>query len=1577
MRGTARKGGRSDGRAGAMARAICLLLAVAVTLGGPVLGASPARAEANAEEMPGVVTYDFENFAVGPLNGQLGWTNASPEVTVTDQVYAVSGTKTVRIADNDKTKALGARVTFPAVGRGSVEWWAKADTADRLVMLLESAGPQGTKPVEWIGFLANRKIEYYDGATRVNTSETYEPGKWYRFHLDFDMAAGRKSIAVFDGDDLLLLRKDTAVRDATVTSVNVFRLATISTGLGTFYVDDVRIRDAELAPPGSLSGVTAHPDSVSVQVGQSRQVHLIGHYTNGDVRMMESNEASFVSDQPGVATAEGGSVTGVSPGSAVVTASVYGGLQAAIDVNVYDANDVPPYRDLALRPLQRTTAVQGLSVVVPAGAEWEALGNDIAAKLQARWNVQASVVAPERSKFRDGWSGNALLLGSLGNNEQLARLYGMRMSYADAVYPGDGGYQLQTVIDPFGLGGNSVVVGASDLAGARAGVAKLLEKLDAQTEPVIPWLAEAVLSKQAASYLPFDGKPTPADVAAALQSVETWLSRLKPTTGNEADADALLYVFNRLKLYGEGYLLTADPGLGDIYRKLAKGYANFVNRYPAEAKGQLNARANMWTDGDKAIQLWSTLEASPLFTARERKQIVSAFALTYEANAQDGYLVGAAATGPRWNHQIFPALSLIAGSDYFGKYYALPEAPGWRQLGERIFTGNTSYISLDEGSDYLMHVPMTNIDYAMATGNLDFLTRSLRPSADLNALMIDNIGTMAGGGDTYPFGYSNAYSWGHSQVMNAASWFYGDPVYQYLLERTRNGPFPGQRMSDLDYPIHRYAALKPEAGGEPPEGAYPKVQAYPVEPGIYDDLRGPGQEPLDVALADTFHKMTFREGFGADDSYLIVDGFSAGAHGHQDGNAILNYTADGRLFLVDRDYMENTPEHHSGLVVVKDGEQEKKPPLAKLEWAADVGGIALSRSVVPNYNGTDWRRSIVSPNGDFYIIYDDVKVNETGNYLLKNQWQTLGTPTVNGGRYEAEQQGVTMAIDSLDRSRLLTQDRYGHFRKYWKSDYPYPYADRETVLSEVLEEQRYAAGDTAAFINVLSSRKEDEPALHARRLNETTVEIKQEGERWLAVHAPLDTPDVASDGKLHLLGEGRLLAAEATNVRIGSETLRFDEPVLFAMNTANGEWEAYSLRKDRVRYDERGEPVREGALEAGAVPWSRQAEQRLGKALKEKEHPGTWAKAQPDRPGVHPDWEPVYAFPEQVTAAGWGDLDGDGREELLLGGIGGNVQAIDETGAVRWAFAAAGRVNEVTVQTVNGEPVVFVATENWYVHALDAAGGEKWRYEFPHTGEHRERKGNLLGITNVRVAHVNGTDQEPWIMVGTQFRYIYGLDPEGRLKYEDLLYFYGIEDMAFADMDGDGKDEGIYALEYAYYAYWDDKQVTRGGSGGGPGWKVATVLPGGNGGTLPAIALGTKQNEVRLVAYAGKPQELWKRNVGGEVNDVRSGDYDGDGVAEILAGSDGFQLYALRPDGTVRFRTALEERVLHVDGSAGDGGARYWAAADHGLLAELSAEGEVVSRVRFAHDIAAFRGGATEARPWVVLADGEVMRYRD
>ena len=259
--------------------------------------------------------------------------------------------------------------------------------------------------------------------------------------------------------------------------------------------------------------------------------------------------------------------------------------------------------------------------------------------------------------------------------------------------------------------------------------------------------------------------------------------------------------------------------------------------------------------------------------------------------------------------------------------------------------------------------------------------------------------------------------------------------------------------------------------------------------------------------------------------------------------------------------------------------------------------------------------------------------------------------------------------------------------------------------------------------------------------------------------------------------------------------------------------------------------------------------------------------------------------------------------------------------------------------------------------------------EIPNDAGRRESKGNLVGVTNVRLGYVNGRDAAPWLMVGTQFRWVYGLDWSGTIQHEVMHYYYGIQDAVYADLDGDGKDEGAIALEYFYPSVWDDGVENRGGSAGGPGFTNVELYASDD--AAPLIIYGTKQNVVRSYTYPGegRPVEQWVTNVGGEVHDMRCGRFHDDVGDEIILGTSGFHAWSLGVDGTPRFRASIGDRVLQVRATR-DG---YLALADHGLVVGLDTDGTESGRWRFPALVA---GAAVSAgpNPVVVLTDGTVLR---
>src|SRR5690606_34766066 len=88
---------------------------------------------------------------------------------------------------------------------------------------------------------------------------------------------------------------------------------------------------------------------------------------------------------------------------------------------------------------------------------------------------------------------------------------------------------------------------------------------------------------------------------------------------------------------------------------------------------------------------------------------------------------------------------------------------------------------------------------------------------------------------------------------------------------------------------------------------------------------------------------------------------------------------------------------------------------------------------------------------------------------------------------------------------------------------------------------------------------------------------------------------------LHLIGEKEFIAVEVSKLRIGSKELNFETPVFFKLNAANGEWKAYSVLKNKTRYDDTGNPVEVKPLQSGQLNWNLSDQRQLAKSFLDRD----------------------------------------------------------------------------------------------------------------------------------------------------------------------------------------------------------------------------------------------------------------------------------------------------------------------------------------------------------------------------------------
>ena len=102
----------------------------------------------------------------------------------------------------------------------------------------------------------------------------------------------------------------------------------------------------------------------------------------------------------------------------------------------------------------------------------------------------------------------------------------------------------------------------------------------------------------------------------------------------------------------------------------------------------------------------------------------------------------------------------------------------------------------------------------------------------------------------------------------------------------------------------------------------------------------------------------------------MLDGYSGGSHGHQDCNAIIGYTAAGAHWLVDGEYIRQTPKYHCAVTVVRDGIAVRNPAMARLDDAVWYDDAAICRTTIPDYNGVRWTRHLFWRPNRFTAVID-------------------------------------------------------------------------------------------------------------------------------------------------------------------------------------------------------------------------------------------------------------------------------------------------------------------------------------------------------------------------------------------------------------------------------------------------------------------------------------------------------------------------------------------------------------------------------------------------------------------------------
>ncbi|MGD9497359.1 MAG: hypothetical protein AB7Y46_13755 [Armatimonadota bacterium] len=617
------------------------------------------------------------------------------------------------------------------------------------------------------------------------------------------------------------------------------------------------------------------------------------------------------------------------------------------------------------------------AIVAPETDDYRALVRRVQAALRQASGAELPVVRPEQAMPEAWTEGHSfILLGRLGDSAAVDALYRNHYVCADARWPGAGGHELRTVHDPWGTGASAVFLGGSTIEDIGRAADRFIELLPAGRDIGLPHTIDVSG--------PLVG---PSMTEAGMEAIRRELpgSNFR-SVGARASAGCL------------AYYRTGDPNHAVIAKEAMYRLAEIVAGMEevGDSRGveylpllfDLVEECDAWTDADRAA--------------------LSRF--LYEFATKLSYLrmdiePSPTPRGNNWNIR-----TAWEAARYFAKYYGIDVNGKAARNLTNYYDAMMTWKSREDCPGYgsitvidILHYVLKKPDFAAY-----FDSGIARRMADYAMTITSNMGDLGGFGDISAlYGSAN-----FPDPMSILAWYYRDGRYVWIREKMR-GEANGSEFLGQAYHVADIEPVEPtDLLG---------VHVLPLEDWIWDyrdDMLATGVSTTDAILRAgedparerCFDKISFRDSFDAMDQYLLLGGQSHGYHSHPDGNAIIGFTDDERLWIFDSGYFVPDTTEHNTVAVYRDGLFEPVPRLTGLDASADLPAVGMTETSVRAYNGMDWSRGIIWAKERYFLVVDRLTAREAGDYGLQCIFRVIGEPAIEADRVLVTQQGKRMAL---------------------------------------------------------------------------------------------------------------------------------------------------------------------------------------------------------------------------------------------------------------------------------------------------------------------------------------------------------------------------------------------------------------------------------------------------------------------------------------------------------------------------------------------------------------------------------------
>lgn len=1214
-------------------------------------------------------------------------------------------------------------------------------------------------------------------------------------------------------------------------------------------------------------------------------------------------------------------------------------------------------------------------------------------------------------------AGHAVMLGNIYNNPAMLTLYARGLALADEMFPGEKGFIVDSVVEPFRRGRDIIVLGASDDAGLATAAAEFARIVAANGKAGRLELPHSFKASYAA---PFAVPPPAAATAEHLaKGLEEARRRLK--TGQHTSLGGYLAEI------GERYRLWRNPDDARLFAAVAKTYAESAQADPRKFGGAWGFDSDFRSYA--AIGMWDIVEHDPALTDDDRLQVTNTLCRwLVEAIAAEA-AGGKSGRGVVSNHLTFASLGTLMGSVYIGKYYgdSLEEPKQWEAIVRHNFARQyDSAKAHDDCNGYQWLTWHHLLLYSVAMPDETFFANGFAAQV-INSMLLtmDNLGYQA------PYGDTGSWKCWTSEVICLDIYYAAtrDPLAAYLLSVKRQ-VHPGHKPGSFQGKIEKYAIPKQFNG----------VRVLPLDRKYFDDFK-----PARPAFEQTFDKISFREKLDPQAFYLLIDGVNNGGHKHADANSVLRHTQFNRIWLADNDYFKSQQKFHNALMLTADGASFLLPDFIELLDAGENELFGWS-STRANELGPDlsWTRHLVYLKPEqAYVAIDEVSARQAREVILKQRWHSVGELEKTGDGALLTQQGPSMRLQGQPDSRYAYWDDY-ELGANWSG---YLHAKPVVRVIDQIRRTAIPADGKARIAAVWHGVGNGTAPIW--KLEETAAGFRIDtGKKAYLI-------DFDADGKLKMTEGGS--AGEIEKATVGAaasrtadvsplptvwQDIRRDEKRFFNFVSAEGAkifpftWKCSdpaprnalvpaAVNKITALTDGNWDQADNSVMFAKDQPvamafefekpieisrvllrlwWSNASSSgdKFKLAVARVYLDGDLADTIEASDGNYPNFGSPVDFalnfqprqsktirieltPQPDTSLYLAEVELNGNAPLtaklpdrfveftcvkfipspdgdrVAAGTGdGALLFYTPNGKLSAEYQLKNRINALEVADLNGDgqPEILAAMQDGRLVVLDLHGTILWQKEF-------EFYRVFPAVTVVRVADLNG-DGRPEILVGCDNWRTYALTADGKelWNYEVV---HPTRAVTVADLDGDGKKEVLCGTKYYSMSVLDARGLLKWRAGFGPGCR-SIVTPKLADGRIGVTAGSDNGN---LYFFDGNGAKLAEFITGDEVRTLAVTP-NPDGSDDIFAGSFNSLVYRFSSGGKLQWFRPLDGSVTAVtalpDGSV-------LAGSSEGEIVKFAAGGETLGRLKLNGEIAAIEVDAAGHRAIAVSRHGEIVEF--